>query len=175
MSLLGQLVSLSPVSPRGPKPRGPSPSSAWRREKERGHSLRWLPEIPSGRDRCDFHSHFSANKVPLPASLQSSREYSPAVNPEGENLKVVVNRLNDYLRPHREEVVLALQEFPRNKSLWVKCWRKLYVKGWGSIDWGVWGSRGCQRRDCVVWRPSFSEKGQKDIPASKNTGSVAWT
>lgn len=40
-----------------------------------------------------------------------SRKYSPAVNPEWENLKHLVNSMNDYLRPHREEVVLALQEF----------------------------------------------------------------
>lgn len=27
--------------------------------------------------------------------------------------------MNDYLRPQREEAVVALQEFTRNKSLWV--------------------------------------------------------
>lgn len=87
MSFLGQLASLSLGSTWDPKPvGGPSPSSAWRQE-EREHSLCLLPELPSGRDRCDFHSHVSANKALLPTLIPSSRKYSPAVIPEGENLK----------------------------------------------------------------------------------------
>lgn len=49
--------------------------------------------------------------------LPRSQKYNPAVNPEGENLKNLVNSMSDCFRPQREEVVLALQEFTRNKSL----------------------------------------------------------
>lgn len=52
------------------------------------------------------------------------------MNPEGENLKNLVNSMNDYLRPQREEAVLALQEFTRNKSLWAL----MEIIGEGHVD-----------------------------------------